>query len=209
MNATVVAAIIAACVSGLTLICTVVTQIIGFRSTRANTERQIKATEKNTADTLAQQREQLDKTLGEQRFRTLNERFATAAGQLGGEYHPVSGSSHHPAPQAVVLADLATHPWCGGPGRHRADVPAAPRPAAAGRAEASGSSAAGPAPAPEGGRRHGHGRPGHLRLRRADPLCPTWVEEDPRFMFEDLAGGSSLSAPALWGLDLRLIPRSN
>ena len=88
MNATVVAAIIAACVSGLTLIGTVVTQIIGFRSTRANTERQIKATEKSTADTLAQQREQLDKTLGEQRFRTLNERFATAAGQLGGDKPP-------------------------------------------------------------------------------------------------------------------------
>jgi uncharacterized protein YjbI with pentapeptide repeats len=83
MNGTVVAAIIAACVSGLTLIGTVVTQIIGFRSTRANTERQIKATEKNTADTLAQQRDQLDKTLGEQRTRTLNERFATAAEQLG------------------------------------------------------------------------------------------------------------------------------
>jgi uncharacterized protein YjbI with pentapeptide repeats len=83
----------------LTLIVSVVTQIIGFRSIRANTERQIKATEKNTADTLAQQREQLDttlgeqreqldRTLGEQRTRTLNERFATAASQLGGDKPP-------------------------------------------------------------------------------------------------------------------------
>ena len=116
MNPTVVAAVIAASVSALTLIGTVVTQIIGFRSTRANTEQQIQATQKNTADTLAQQREQLektltaqstqldralteqreqldrtlteqreqlDRTLTEQRTRTLNERFATAAGQLG------------------------------------------------------------------------------------------------------------------------------
>ena len=32
--------------------------------------------------TLTEQREQLDRTLAEQRTRTLNERFATAAGQL-------------------------------------------------------------------------------------------------------------------------------
>ena len=67
-----VPAVIAASVSGLTLIGTVVTQVIGFRSTRANTEQQIKATRENTADTLE-----------EQRTRTLNERFAAAAGQLG------------------------------------------------------------------------------------------------------------------------------
>ena len=35
--------------------------------------------------TLAAQREQLDSTLAEQRIRTLNERFATAAGQLGSD----------------------------------------------------------------------------------------------------------------------------
>src|SRR5215831_2291462 len=81
-------AIIAASVSGLTLIGTVVTQIIGFRSTRANTEQQIQATQRNTADTLAQQREQLKQTLDEQRARTLNERFATAADQLGGDKPP-------------------------------------------------------------------------------------------------------------------------
>jgi hypothetical protein len=35
--------------------------------------------------TLAEQREQLDRTLAEQRTRTLNERFATAAEQLGSD----------------------------------------------------------------------------------------------------------------------------
>src|SRR5215475_4710960 len=110
MSPAVVAAIIAASVSFLTLIGTVVVQIIGFRSTRQNTKQQIQATDKNTADTLALQRDQLDRTLGEQRdqldrtlaeqrdqlkqtlaeqrTRTLNERFATAAGQLGSDKPP-------------------------------------------------------------------------------------------------------------------------
>jgi hypothetical protein len=96
MSPQVTAAIIAGCVGILTLIGTVIAQIIGFRSTRANTEKQIKATRTDTAETLQQQREQLDKTLGaqgdqlkqtlaEQRTRTLNERFATAAEQLGSD----------------------------------------------------------------------------------------------------------------------------
>jgi hypothetical protein len=38
--------------------------------------------------TLTEQREQLDKTLAEQRTRTLNERFAAAAGQLGSDKPP-------------------------------------------------------------------------------------------------------------------------
>jgi hypothetical protein len=80
-----VAAVIAACVSFLTLIGTVVAQFFGFRFIRENTKTQIQTTHQNTADTLAQQRDQLDRTLGEQRTRTLNERFATAAGQLGGD----------------------------------------------------------------------------------------------------------------------------
>jgi septal ring factor EnvC (AmiA/AmiB activator) len=88
MSPEVTAAIIAGSVGIVTVIATVIVQIVGFRSTRANTERQIKATEKNTADTLGQQREQLDKTLAEQRARTLNERFATAADQLGGNKPP-------------------------------------------------------------------------------------------------------------------------
>src|SRR5215472_16969002 len=99
MEPAVVAAIIAAGASLVTLIGTVVAQIIGFRSTKADTEQQIKATHKDTADTLAQQRDHLnktlaeqrdhlDRTLAEQRTRTLNERFATAAGQLGGDKPP-------------------------------------------------------------------------------------------------------------------------
>ncbi len=60
--------------SVLTLIGTVITQVIGFRSTKADTEQQIKA-----------QSEQLDRTLNEQRTRTWNERFGAAAEQLGGD----------------------------------------------------------------------------------------------------------------------------
>jgi ABC-type transporter Mla subunit MlaD len=107
MSPGVTAAVIAAGASVLTLIGTVIAQIIGFRSTRANTEQQIEANHKDTADTLGQQREQigktlaeqreqlsrtlkaqsdqLDRTLAEQRTRTLNERFATAAEQLGSD----------------------------------------------------------------------------------------------------------------------------
>jgi uncharacterized protein YjbI with pentapeptide repeats/uncharacterized membrane-anchored protein YhcB (DUF1043 family) len=99
MSPQVQAAIIAGCFGIVTLVATVIAQIIGFRSTRANTEQQIKATHKDTADTLGQQREQLDKTLteqskqldrtlAEQRARTLNERFATAAEQLGSDKPP-------------------------------------------------------------------------------------------------------------------------
>ena len=85
MSPEITAAIIAGSVGIVTVIATVVVQIVGFRSTRANTEQQIKATHKDTADTLGHQREQLDRTLAEQRARTLNERFATAAEQLGSD----------------------------------------------------------------------------------------------------------------------------
>jgi ribosomal protein L29 len=72
MSPEVTAAIIAGGVGIVTVIATVIVQIVGFRSTKANTGQQIKATH-----------EQLDRTLAEQRTRTLNERFATAAEQLG------------------------------------------------------------------------------------------------------------------------------
>jgi uncharacterized protein YjbI with pentapeptide repeats len=99
--------VIAGAVGIVTAAATVIVQIVGFRATKANTEQQIKATHKDTADTLGQQSkhldktlaeqrgqldrtlqaqsEQLDKTLAEQRTRTLNERFATAADQLGSD----------------------------------------------------------------------------------------------------------------------------
>ena len=107
MSPEVTAAIIAGGVGIVTVIATVIVQIVGFRSTRADTERQIMATHKDTADTLVQQSEHLDKTLSEQReqldktlkaqsdqldktlaeqhTRTLNERFATGAEQLGSD----------------------------------------------------------------------------------------------------------------------------
>jgi hypothetical protein len=66
MNPEVTAAIIAACVSFLTLIGTLAAQYFGRRATS----------------------KQLDRTLAEQRTRTLNERFATAAGQLGDDKPP-------------------------------------------------------------------------------------------------------------------------
>jgi uncharacterized protein YjbI with pentapeptide repeats len=63
MDPSVVAAWIAAGASALTLIGTLAAQYFGRRATS----------------------QQLDKTLGEQRTRTLNERFATAADQLGSD----------------------------------------------------------------------------------------------------------------------------
>jgi hypothetical protein len=83
MSPEITAAIIAGSVGIVTVIATVIVQIVGFRATRANTEQQIRATHQDTADTLSQQSEHLDKTLAEQRTRTLNERFSTAAEQLG------------------------------------------------------------------------------------------------------------------------------
>src|SRR5690348_9419739 len=77
----VVAAIIAASVSFLTLVGTVVAQILGRRGTSRDTEKALDRT-------LAEQREQLDRTLAEQRARTLNERFATAADMLGTDNPP-------------------------------------------------------------------------------------------------------------------------
>src|SRR5689334_20499074 len=63
MSPEVTAAFIAAGVGVLTVATTVVTQYLGRRATS----------------------KQLDKTLGEQQTRTLNERFATAAEQLGSD----------------------------------------------------------------------------------------------------------------------------
>jgi uncharacterized protein YjbI with pentapeptide repeats len=77
MDPQVVAAIIAASVSGLTLIGTLAAQYFGRR-----------ATSRDTQEALEEQGKQLDRTLAEQRTRTLNERFATAAEQLGGDKPP-------------------------------------------------------------------------------------------------------------------------
>jgi uncharacterized protein YjbI with pentapeptide repeats len=78
MNPTVVAAIIAAAVSGLTLVGTLAAQLLSRRATSRDTQQALDRT-------LAEQREQLDRTLAEQRTRTANERFATAADRLGSD----------------------------------------------------------------------------------------------------------------------------
>jgi Pentapeptide repeats (9 copies) len=77
MNSAVVAAIIAAGASGLTLLVSVAAQIYGIH--RAS---------RDTKQARDEQSEQLDRTLGEQRTRTLNERFATAADRLGSDKPP-------------------------------------------------------------------------------------------------------------------------
>ena len=73
MSPQVVAAIIAASVSFLTLIGTLAVQYLARRATSRDLEEQGK---------------RLDRTLAEQRTRTLNERFATAAEQLGNDKPP-------------------------------------------------------------------------------------------------------------------------
>ncbi len=96
MSPQVVAAITAASVSVLTLIGTLAAQYFGRRATSRDTEKTLGEQGKNLDRTLAEQRdqldrtlaeqrEQLDRTLAEQRTRTLNERFATAADQLGSD----------------------------------------------------------------------------------------------------------------------------
>jgi dsDNA-binding SOS-regulon protein len=105
MDPAVEAAIIAGSVGVLTLLGTLAAQFYGIHQTRKDTEETLKgrsdqldktlkeqrdqldrtiAEQREQLDiTLAEQRERLDRTLAEQRTRTLNERFATAAGQLG------------------------------------------------------------------------------------------------------------------------------
>jgi ribosomal protein L29 len=77
MSPEVTAVWIAAGVGVLTVAATVAAQYFGRR-----------ATSRDTQKTLAEQSEQLDSTLAEQRTRTLNERFAAAAGQLGSDKPP-------------------------------------------------------------------------------------------------------------------------
>jgi uncharacterized protein YjbI with pentapeptide repeats len=74
MSPQVVAAIIAASVSVVALAGTLAAQYFGRR-----------ATSRDTQEALEEQRKQLNRTLAEQRTRTLNERFATAAEQLGSD----------------------------------------------------------------------------------------------------------------------------
>ena len=99
MDPTVVAAVIAAAVSVLTLAVTMAVQYRGYRATSRDTEKTLKEQRQHLGRTLAGQSKhldltiaaqntQLDRTLAEQRTRTWIERFATAAGQLGSDKPP-------------------------------------------------------------------------------------------------------------------------
>ena len=88
MSPEVIAAIIAAGVGVLTVIGTVAAQYFGRRATSRDTQKALAEQREQLDRTLAEQRKQLDRTLAEQRTRTLNERFATAAGQLGSDKPP-------------------------------------------------------------------------------------------------------------------------
>ena len=88
MDPTVVAAWIAAGVSVLTLVGTLAAQYFGRRGTTKDTERAFVEQRAQLNETLKVQAEQLDRTLGEQRARTFNERFATAADRLGNDKPP-------------------------------------------------------------------------------------------------------------------------
>ena len=85
MNPLVDAAVIAGIVSLISLTGTVVVALRGFHATMQATKLTADEAHRDTADALAVQREQLDRTLGEQHVRTLNERFATAAEKLGSD----------------------------------------------------------------------------------------------------------------------------
>jgi hypothetical protein len=83
MSPEVTAAWIAAGVGVLTVAATAVTQYFSRRATSKDTKQQLEDQHGQQTQAFAEQRAQLDKTLAEQRTRTLNERFATAAEQLG------------------------------------------------------------------------------------------------------------------------------
>jgi uncharacterized protein YjbI with pentapeptide repeats len=74
----VIAALIAAGASLLTLLGSMAMQAAGIRRVSRDTTHTVR-------EQLGAQREQLDRTLAEERLRTLNERFATAADRLGSD----------------------------------------------------------------------------------------------------------------------------
>ena len=71
--------------ASLTLAGTLAAQIIGYRAGSRDAEKTADDQRKQLDQTFKEQRDQLEKTLDEQRTRTLNERFATAAEQLGSD----------------------------------------------------------------------------------------------------------------------------
>ncbi len=75
----------AAIIAGGVGVLTVIVALFGTRKTSQDTKdglnKQLTEQREALDRTLKEQREALDKTLAEQRTQTLNERFATAAGQ--------------------------------------------------------------------------------------------------------------------------------
>jgi hypothetical protein len=79
----------AAIIAGGVGVLTVIVALYGTRKTSQDTKdglnKQLTEQREALNRRLKEQREALDKTLDEQRTRTFNERFATAAGQLGSD----------------------------------------------------------------------------------------------------------------------------
>jgi hypothetical protein len=88
MDPTVVAVWIAAGVSVLTLVGTLAAQYFGYHAATRAAEQTAGDQRRQMERTFAAQNQQLDRTLNEQRTRTWNERFATAAEQLGSDKPP-------------------------------------------------------------------------------------------------------------------------
>jgi Pentapeptide repeats (8 copies) len=93
MNPAVVAAIIAASASLLTLIGTLAAQYFGRRATSRDTEKSLRA-----------QGDHLDRTLAEQRSQTLTEWFGTAVEQLGHERPGVRVAAVYALEQIAIAA---------------------------------------------------------------------------------------------------------
>lgn len=85
MNPQIMAAVIAGGVGLVGVVVGLAGARLGFKATLDAARLAAEETHKDTAATLASQRQQLEATLAEEHVRTLNERFATAATQLGSD----------------------------------------------------------------------------------------------------------------------------
>src|SRR5437867_496832 len=85
MSPEIEAAFIAAGVSLIGVISTAAVAIFGLRATKDVTKTTVDAAYDTNKRTLEAQQRQQDQTIREQRFQTLNARFATAAEELGND----------------------------------------------------------------------------------------------------------------------------
>jgi Pentapeptide repeats (8 copies) len=122
MSPELVAAIIAASVSLLTLIGSVATQIYGIRKTSNDTEKTLKDQREQLDKTLKEQSKQLDKTIAEQREGQVTDRYAKAVEQLGSDTLDVriggiyaleriarDSAEDHPTVMEVLAAFIRIH----------------------------------------------------------------------------------------------------